>query len=115
MVELPGKDSFPDFISETDYNLVRVPFDATKFTRGVAPVDIPDRENPFMATEYVTDMFQRLFHEEVSPLLAYDPLIKVVPKAHSFVLMCILTLFSFISSPDRFLLALCNTWAINPS
>lgn len=66
-LEKPGRDSYPDFLAETDYNLVRVPFDSSKFTRGIAPVDEPDRDDPKMAVDYVTDIYQRLFYQEVGP------------------------------------------------
>lgn len=55
-----------DFLSETDYCLVREPFDASKYTQGVSEYDEVNRENLFEATDYVTDIYQRLYFAEVS-------------------------------------------------
>jgi cyclin B len=55
-----------DFLQHTDYSLVREPFDGSKFTFGVAVHDEAKRHDVLEVSDYVTDIFQRLYYEEVS-------------------------------------------------
>mmetsp|Transcript_21524 Transcript_21524/g.33180 ORF Transcript_21524/g.33180 Transcript_21524/m.33180 type:complete len:502 (+) Transcript_21524:228-1733(+) len=55
-----------DFLSQTDFKMVREPFDASKYTLGIAPHDQEDRQNPLMIPEYATDLFQRLYDRETA-------------------------------------------------
>ena len=59
-----------DFLETTehDYGLIRKidgPFDASKFTTGVAEFDKENLEDVNHAVTYVTDIFQRLYISEV--------------------------------------------------
>lgn len=61
----------PDFLKPDDFRLFRgnlegVEFDASKFTRGIAPVDMPNKENVLEVPEYISDIMQRLFDREVA-------------------------------------------------
>lgn len=55
-----------DFVSDSNFTLVRVPFDASKYTAGFAKHDEKNRLNPLQVSNYATDLFQRLYHSEVS-------------------------------------------------
>ena len=62
----PGPDFFPD----DDFRLFRgahgdKPFDAAKYTLAIAPADLANRRKLEEASEYVTDIMQRLFDREV--------------------------------------------------
>ena len=59
-----------EFLTESDYGLVREPFDGSKFTLGIAPHDEANKEEALEAPEYTTDIFQRLYHAEVRLRLA---------------------------------------------
>jgi hypothetical protein len=53
---------------DNDYCLLRKvegPFDASKYTTGIAAYDKDHKENVDEAPDYVTDIFQRLFDAEV--------------------------------------------------
>jgi len=65
--KLVGKRLDADLRLEADqHNLVRsLPFDPCKFTDGLSVYDTPSRDNVLEAPEYVSDIFQRLYHAEV--------------------------------------------------
>ena len=53
------------FLTETNYGLVRVPFDSSKFTLGIAPHDQAQKDDVLEVSNYATDIFQRLYFAEV--------------------------------------------------
>lgn len=54
-----------DFVDTTDYNMLRQPFDASKYTHGISEFDKPNEHKLLEVTGYATDIYQRLFHAEV--------------------------------------------------
>ena len=48
-----------------NYGLQRPSIGANDYTLGIAECDIENRENPQEASKYASDLFQRLFNEEV--------------------------------------------------
>lgn len=54
-----------EFLTETNYGLVRVPFDSSKFTLGIAPHDQAQKNDVLEVSNYTTDIFQRLYFAEV--------------------------------------------------
>jgi hypothetical protein len=60
-----------EFMQEVNHNLVSLPFDPCRYTEGLSVYDTPNRNDANQAPEYVTDIFQRLFNAEVSPV-AHD-------------------------------------------
>lgn len=54
-----------EFLTETNYGLARVPFDSSKFTLGIAPHDQAQKDDVLEVSNYVTDIFQRLYFAEV--------------------------------------------------
>jgi hypothetical protein len=54
-----------DFVTDSNFTLVRVPFDPAKYTAGIAKHDEHNKDDPLEAAAYVTDLFQRLYHSEV--------------------------------------------------
>jgi len=50
------------------HNLVVTPFDPSKFTVGHSAYDTPVQGQELYAPEYISDIFQRLYHAEVSEL-----------------------------------------------
>jgi hypothetical protein len=57
-----------EFMQEVNHNLVTLPFDSCRYTDGLSVYDTPNRNDVNEAPEYVTDIFQRLFNAEVSPV-----------------------------------------------
>lgn len=57
-----------EFLQEVTHNLVSLPFDPCRYTNGLSVYDAPNRNDVNEAPEYVTDIFQRLFNAEVSPV-----------------------------------------------
>jgi hypothetical protein len=57
-----------EFMQEVNHNLVSLPFDPCRYTEGLSVYDTPNRNDANEAPEYVTDIFQRLFYAEVSPV-----------------------------------------------
>mmetsp|Transcript_8043 Transcript_8043/g.11589 ORF Transcript_8043/g.11589 Transcript_8043/m.11589 type:complete len:498 (+) Transcript_8043:165-1658(+) len=55
-----------DFLSQTDFKMVREPFDSSKYTLGISPYDKDVSEKPLMIPEYATDLFQRLYDRELT-------------------------------------------------
>ena len=53
------------FLTETNYGLVRTPFDSSKFTLGIAPHDEAKKDDVLEVSDYATDIFQRLYFAEV--------------------------------------------------
>lgn len=49
-----------------NHGLALAHLDPDKFTRGMATVDVLNRGNVLEAPEYVADIYQRLYHAEVS-------------------------------------------------
>lgn len=49
-----------------DFGLKRSSFKRDNFTYGIAYYDASERSNPLLCKDYVTDMFQQLYHAEVS-------------------------------------------------
>lgn len=66
--QIEPRELCTDFLAETDYSMVRKPFDNTKYTFGLSLHDEKHKDNVLMVADYVTDMFQRLYHAEVSTL-----------------------------------------------
>lgn len=64
--QIEPRELCTDFIAETAYSMVRKPFDNTTFTLGLSIHDEKHKDNVLMVADYVTDMFQRLYHAEVS-------------------------------------------------
>ena len=70
---LPAKNTGPgpDFFPGDEFRLFRrnqrdgKPFDAAKYTLTIAPADVANRRNIEEASEYVTDIMQRLYDREV--------------------------------------------------
>jgi hypothetical protein len=58
-----------EFMQEVNHNLVSLPFDPSRYTDGLSAYDTPNRNDVNEAPEYVTDIFQRLFNAEVSPVV----------------------------------------------
>ena len=54
------------FVTQTNYELVRTPFDGSKFTLGISPYDEAAKDDVLEVSNYATDIFQRLYHAEVS-------------------------------------------------
>lgn len=48
-----------------DFGLKRTSFDGQNFTYGIAHYDASERSDPLQFKDYVTDMFQQLYHAEV--------------------------------------------------
>lgn len=73
-----------EFMEETNYTLVSLPFNPCKYTEGLSVYDTPSRGNVLEAPEYVTDIFQRLFDSEVGPVqyLLCDPLLCETYHSH---------------------------------
>lgn len=58
-----------DHVVPEDFGLERSSFDGHNFTHGIAHYDASERSNPLLCKDYVTDMFQQLYHAEVSSTL----------------------------------------------
>jgi Cyclin, N-terminal domain/Cyclin, C-terminal domain len=54
-----------DLSSEVHHNMVQTPFDPSKFTLGLSVHDTPSKGNILAVPEYVADIYQRLYVEEV--------------------------------------------------
>jgi hypothetical protein len=57
-----------DILTNTDHGLQRHPFDASKYTAGIAEYDKEKKDDPQEVSSYVTDIFQRHFESEVMQL-----------------------------------------------
>jgi hypothetical protein len=71
LTDPPAPTPCYDFVQQDDFRLTRgdpphLRFDASKFTRGIAPVDQANIGKIEEAPEYVTDIMQRLFAREVT-------------------------------------------------
>lgn len=55
----------PNYLSEANYTMVRAPLDPSKYVQGIAHHDFIRRFDVLEATDYVTDIYQRLFNVEV--------------------------------------------------
>ena len=68
--------SFTDISVESNYNLVLNPFNDSLYTSGISEYDTPSKGKILEAPEYVSDIFQRLYHSEVRfrPTLLIFPL-----------------------------------------
>lgn len=49
-----------------DFGLQRSSFKCDNFTYGIAYYDESERSDPLLCKDYVTDMFQQLYHAEVN-------------------------------------------------
>ena len=73
--EVPAKRARLDIIeilntqdkicSQEHHNLSLTNFEPTKYTAGFSPYDISNRGDVLQSPEYVSDIFQRLYHSEV--------------------------------------------------
>lgn len=63
--EKPPRKPCSEFLTETNYGMVRKPFDRSKFTLGIAPHDEAKKGDVNEVADYVTDIFQQLYHAEV--------------------------------------------------
>ena len=87
----PNRDPRPetrvlcsDFHVDSNYTLVRAPLDSSKYTTGISKHDVDDKENLLAVSDYVTDMFQRLYHAEVGNVVKYffGPIAKLALTFH---------------------------------
>ena len=62
----PKNNLCKDILAFTDHGLVRTPFDDSKYTPGISPYDLDTRDDVQEVSDYVTDIFQRLYDAEVS-------------------------------------------------
>lgn len=60
-----------EFLTQTNYELVREPFDSSKFTLGIAPHDQANKDDVNEVSNYTTDIFQRLYYAEVRLVWSY--------------------------------------------
>jgi hypothetical protein len=60
-----NKDDQREGLSQEHYNLALTNFEPTKYTSGFSPYDVSNRGDVLQSPEYVSDIFQRLFHSEV--------------------------------------------------
>lgn len=58
-----------DHVVPKDFALERSSFNGHNFTHGIAHYDASERMDPLLCKDYVTDMFQQLYHAEVSSRL----------------------------------------------
>jgi hypothetical protein len=49
-----------------NFGLERSSFNGHNFTHGIAHYDASERTDPLLCKDYVTDMFQQIYHAEVS-------------------------------------------------
>lgn len=61
-IDIGGRDGLP----QEHHNLALAHFEANKYTIGISHYDRPNQGNVFQTPEYVSDIFQRLYHSEVS-------------------------------------------------
>lgn len=61
-LEMSGQE---EGLPQEHHNLVLANFEATKYTAGLSPYDFTNRDDVQQSPEYVSDIFQRLFHSEV--------------------------------------------------
>jgi hypothetical protein len=54
------------------YNLSLTNFEPTKYTSGFSPYDMSNRGDVLQSPEYVSDIFQRLFHSEVREVISHQ-------------------------------------------
>ena len=54
-----------DILTSTDFGLQRHPFDASQYTNGIASYDKENENDAQEVSNYVTDIFQRLYDSEV--------------------------------------------------
>ena len=54
-----------DILPHTDYGLIREPFDSSKYTPGLADHDAENTGDVLEVSNYVTDIYQRLYNAEV--------------------------------------------------
>ena len=57
-----------DILPHTDYGLIREPFDSSKYTPGLAAHDADNKGDVLEVSNYVTDIYQRLYNAEVRPM-----------------------------------------------
>ena len=64
----PPRKPCSEFLTDSSYGLVptTTPFDSSKFTLGIAPHDQEKKDDVNEVSDYATDIFQRLYHAEVS-------------------------------------------------
>jgi len=55
-----------DFLSAPNFTMVGKPFDSSKYTRGIADHDKCNKDDTIHVANYVTDLYQRYYDEEVS-------------------------------------------------
>jgi hypothetical protein len=80
-----------DILLHTDHGLVRTPFDDSKYTPGLSPHDLDTRDDVQEVSDYVTDIFQRLYDAEVSigePFSATFPARIIFLTSSSNLLLC---------------------------
>jgi hypothetical protein len=65
-VPLVGDKHCEDILTTDDHRLVRIPFSTRQYVSGIGIYDLGHRDNPLQVPSYVTDIFQRLYHAEVS-------------------------------------------------
>ena len=68
-VPLVGTRHCQDVLITNDHRMVRSQFSSRQFVAGIGVHDIVHCDNPLHAPSYVTDIFQRLYHAEVSKCL----------------------------------------------
>ena len=65
-VPLVGTRHCQDVLTTNDHRLVRNPFSSRQYVAGIGAHDLVHCDNPLHVPSYVTDIFQRLYHAEVS-------------------------------------------------
>lgn len=66
MEEIPIIHAGDNRVVPQDFGLIRSSFKRDNFTYGIAYYDASERLDPLLCKNYVTDMFQQLYHAEVS-------------------------------------------------
>ena len=74
------------------HNLSLTNFEPTKYTSGFSPYDVSIRGDVLQSPEYVSDIFQRLYHSEVRALLDF-----VVEILHHILNDILINIFHFSS------------------
>jgi len=54
-----------DFLVESNFTLVRYPFDSSKYTSGISDYDKNSQADTLEVSNYVTDIYQRLYYNEL--------------------------------------------------
>jgi hypothetical protein len=92
-----------DFLPHTDYGLVRVPFDPSKYTAGISPHDLENVEDVAEVSNYVTDIYQRLYNQEVRGFVASFFLVVVLLVYKNSPRHCLNSSHQTVSNPSPYM------------